>query len=126
MNKKIITLTENDLHRIVEGTVYRLINEEQLIAENKLTDLIKQYGAQAVLSAAIAGGIYGASSNNFHIYGENMPQDHKALYGSYAPKPTEIDQNGKSTVYSPQKARFGTKIGNYNDIDHSATFRANN
>ena len=119
--KKIIRLTEQDLHRIVKESVKRALNEEQLIAENKLTDLIKQYGAKAVLAAAIAGGIGAATPDNFHLYGEDMPQDHRALFGTYAPQETKVDQNGNATVYRPQKAVLGAKIGNYNGIDMDAS-----
>ena len=96
-NKKLIRLTEADLHRIVNESVkYVLTENEQLITENKLQDLIKQYGAAAVLSAAMAGGLGSAAYNyadhgntsfnnrpTTHLVGHNMPSNHSALMGNY-------------------------------------------
>ena len=69
MNKKLIRLTEGDLHRIVRESVKHVLTEEQLITENKLQDLIKQYGAAAVLSAAMAGGL-GSAAYNYADHGD--------------------------------------------------------
>lgn len=42
MNKKLIRLTENDLHRIVKESVNRILNES--FKSSKLASLVKQHG----------------------------------------------------------------------------------
>lgn len=73
------------------------LNESQLT--DKLYDLIEKYGHKVVLTAALAGlaaGGYSAGSNyadhgsiqperpTIHMFGYNMPSDHRAFYGDYA------------------------------------------
>lgn len=96
--KRRIRLTEGDLRRIVNESVRMCLNENQLT--DKLHDLIEKYGHKVVLTAALAGlaaGGYSAASNyadygsiypkessKTHMFGYNMPSDHRAFYGDYA------------------------------------------
>lgn len=105
--KQTIRLNETDLSRIVRRVIYEeLQNNEDVLCEGKLHDLVKRYGAAAVFAAAMAEGIAGGVAAyksggckyhpTYHIWGQNMPANHKALIDTY-----DLDQDGEMECNEP-------------------------